>query len=92
MYALDADASCRRWLRVWREAKATPGFDVVDRVVCVDLEKGSAAAFGETMEHGVLYYDPPHVEKNMLLAVSGPEKKVCVALYQKALHAPTIAR
>jgi hypothetical protein len=59
------------------------------RVVCVDLEKGSEAAFGEVMEHADLFFDPGHLRKAMVLIMTGDEKKACVALYNKALLAPT---
>jgi hypothetical protein len=64
---------------------------VEDRVVCVDLEKGSEAAFKEVMDHAKMFFDPIHLRKAMLLIMTGEDKKTCVALYNKALHAPTRA-
>ena len=61
------------------------------RVVCVDLEKGSEAAFEMVMEHAKMFFDPIHLRKAMLLIMTGDDKKTCVALYNKALHAPTKA-
>jgi hypothetical protein len=64
---------------------------VEGRVVCVDLEKGSEAAFEMVMDRAKMFFDPIHLRKAMLLAMTGEAKKTCVALYNKALHAPTRA-
>ena len=77
------------WNRHFRNISMIPGFDVDGRVTFVDMEKGIASGFKNSMVNGEVFYDQRHVIKNTDKALGGSEKASANNLYLRALKAPS---
>ena len=79
--------SKENWQKVFQAVSSVVKFDIPERPIIIDQEKGIEKAFGRVFIHTKMFLDPLHVQKNML-KVLGAERSIAVSLYKRALHAP----